>query len=150
MEWLLHRLEMALPQPVLHGKTIEQVSGQSGRRDPGWVVVREGSWKLRKGSDGWPRSLGMGTQQEGSHQWQLSLEACLCAYICSGTVATGLVYLSGVYSLGTSTGVEKLRDHPLEHQGRLASGSDLQECTKIQRPGMTQEEVTCPGSPQPP
>lgn len=58
MEWLLHRLEMALPQPVLHGKATEQVSGQSGRRDPGWVVVREvvvsgahslGSWSIKEG-----------------------------------------------------------------------------------------------------
>lgn len=101
MEWLLHRLEMALPQPVLHGKATELVSGQSGRRDPGWVVVRE-------------------------------------------------VVVSGAHSLGSSTGVEEPRDHLLEHQGRLASGSDPQECTKIQRPGMTQEEVTYPGSPQPP
>ncbi|CAO2610405.1 Cyclic nucleotide-gated cation channel beta-1 [Lemmus lemmus] len=86
MEWLLHRLEMALPQPVLHRKAAEQVSGQSGRRDPGWVVVRKGSWKLRKGSDGWPRSLGMGTQQEGSHQRRLSLDASLCAHICSVSI----------------------------------------------------------------
>lgn len=147
MEWLLRRLEMALPQPVLHGKAAVQVSGQSGRRDPGWVVVREGVLEAQT-RVGW-LALGMGTQQEGSHQWQLSFEACLCAHICSGTVATGLVYL-GSYSLGTSTGVEELRDRPPEYQGRLASGSDPQEYTKIQRPGMTQEEVTSPASPQPP
>lgn len=129
MEWLLHRLEMALPQPVLHGKATEQVSGQSGRRDPGWVVVREGVLESQK-RVGW-LALGMGTQQEGSHQRRLSLEACLRGHICSGTVATGLVYLSGAHSLGSSMGVEEPRDHLLEHQGRLASGSDPQSVQRF-------------------
>uniref|UniRef100_A0A8C5L8E4 Cyclic nucleotide-gated cation channel beta-1 n=1 Tax=Jaculus jaculus TaxID=51337 RepID=A0A8C5L8E4_JACJA len=38
--WLLHRLEMALPQPVLHRKIEEQVCG-----GPGWW--QKGSWELR-------------------------------------------------------------------------------------------------------
>lgn len=37
IEWLLHRLEMALPQPVLHGKAAEQVSGsQAEAALAGW------------------------------------------------------------------------------------------------------------------
>ena len=37
IEWLLHRLEMALPQPVLHGKAAEQVSGSQAEATlAGW------------------------------------------------------------------------------------------------------------------
>lgn len=42
IEWLLHRLEMALPQPVLHGKAAEQVSGSQAEEVPAWVVVEGG------------------------------------------------------------------------------------------------------------
>lgn len=38
MAWLLHRLERALPQPVLRGKAGEQVGAELGERGP-WVVA---------------------------------------------------------------------------------------------------------------
>lgn len=50
----------------------------------GWAL--EAQIRVR----GWSESLEMETQQGGSHQWQLDLEACLRVHICSGTVATSM------------------------------------------------------------
>uniref|UniRef100_A0A452V7M9 Cyclic nucleotide-gated cation channel beta-1 n=1 Tax=Ursus maritimus TaxID=29073 RepID=A0A452V7M9_URSMA len=54
--WLLHRLEMALPQPVLHGKAREQVSAGLGD----WGLGRGGKSLGSSDKDGW--SGGRGTE----------------------------------------------------------------------------------------
>lgn len=76
MTWLLHRLEMALPQPVLHGKAGEQVGAALGQQGPGWWEEGVSGAQARVG---WSACVpGVGAQEEeGSLQQEPSPPACL-------------------------------------------------------------------------
>uniref|UniRef100_A0A8C4LEE6 Uncharacterized protein n=1 Tax=Equus asinus asinus TaxID=83772 RepID=A0A8C4LEE6_EQUAS len=76
MTWLLHRLEMALPQPVLHGKAGEQVGAAIGQQGPGWWEEGVSGAQARVG---WSACVpGVGAQEEeGSLQQEPSPPACL-------------------------------------------------------------------------
>lgn len=70
MAWLLHRLEMALPQPVVRGKAGEQVGaglGGAGALSGGWR--RLGSSGKGGMVPGWE---GRAQKEEGSPQLELS------------------------------------------------------------------------------
>lgn len=80
MAWILHRLEMALPQPVIRGKGGEQVGAVWGSRGPGsWWWEGPGSsdkGEIVPGRGGHRRKMGACNQNSAPL-------ACLSAWLMS-------------------------------------------------------------------